>query len=148
MKRLLISACLLGSFCKYSGGTNRLRDEQLEALRKKYSLVPVCPETAGGLPVPRDPSERAGERVISRSGADVTEQYRLGAETALALAERFGCRIALMKEKSPSCGFGMIYDGSFSHTLISGNGVAADMLSNEGVRIFGESDIDALLTEK
>ena len=88
-EKLLISACLLGKNCKYSGGNNGLSGEVISRLREKYSLVAVCPETAGGLPIPREPSERVGERVLSRSGRDVTPEYRKGAEVTAELAVRF-----------------------------------------------------------
>ena len=141
---LLISACLLGAKCKYSGGSNALPDAALEALRARYRLVPVCPETAGGLGVPREPSERRGMQVVMRSGRDVTAEYRAGAQLALALCRRFDCRRALLKERSPSCGSGAIYDGSFTGTLVPGDGVTAELLKRSGVRIYGESEIEAL----
>lgn len=146
MERLLVSACLLGFACKYCGGSNKLSEEQLDVLREQFRLIPVCPETAGGLPTPRSPSERLGERVISKQGEDVTAQYQKGAETALWLARHYGCTAALLKEKSPSCGSGMIYDGSFTGTLVPGDGVAAQKLKEEGRIVFGESDIE-LITE-
>ena len=139
MESLLISACLLGANCKYSGGNNALPPETLAALREKYRLVPVCPEVAGGLPVPREPSERQGDRVVSRSGRDVTEEYRRGAGIALRLAERFGCRKALLKERSPSCGNGLIYDGSFSSRLTPGRGMTTEALILQKIEVFGES---------
>lgn len=138
MENLLISACLLGFECKYSGGSNKLSDERIEALKKEYRLIPVCPETAGGLPVPRDPSERLGDKVVSSKGRDVSAQFVKGAETALYLAKRYGCKKALLKRNSPSCGGEFIYDGSFSGRLIPGEGVAAEMLRNEGIEVFGE----------
>ena len=144
MKRLLVSACLLGFDCKYSGGNNALDGEILRALRKKWALVPVCPETAGGLGVPREPSERRGERVVSRSGKDVTGAFACGAETACRLCGRFGCETALLKENSPSCGYGTIYDGSFSGKLTAGDGLTAEMLRARGLEIFGESRVDEL----
>lgn len=145
MENLLISACLLGADCKYSGGSNRLPDAQLRRLREKYRLVPVCPETAGGLPIPRQPSERLGDKVVSKLGADVTGEFNKGGETALELSRRFGCKKALLKENSPSCGSGRIYDGSFTGTLTEGDGVAAEMLKAEGVTIYGESTAETLL---
>ena len=138
METLLISACLLGAKCKYSGGSNALPPETLAALKARYHLIPVCPEVAGGLPVPREPGERQGDRVVSRSGRDVTEAYRRGAEAALALAGRFGCRKALLKARSPSCGSGQIYDGSFSGRLIGGDGVAAALLREAGLVVLNE----------
>jgi len=136
METLLISACLLGVNCKYNGGSNALPPEALERLRQRCRLIPVCPEAAGGLPIPREPSERRGDRVVSRSGQDVTAAFLRGAETAAALAERFGAKKALLKSNSPSCGSGMIYDGSFSGTLTPGDGVAAEYLKRKNVDIF------------
>ena len=145
MENLLISACLLGVECKYSGGSNALPEETIEKLRTRYRLIPVCPETAGGLPTPRDPSERLGERVVSCRGADVTAQFKKGAEAALTLARRYGCTTALMKEHSPSCGSGLIYDGSFSGKLVKGDGCAAELLKAGGVSVVGEN-VTELLT--
>ena len=146
-EKLLISACLLGFCCKYDGGTNTLPADTIAALREQYELIPVCPETAGGLPIPRAPSERRGGRVISREGNDVTNEYEQGARIALVLAERFGCRRALLKERSPSCGAGEIYDGMFSHSRIPGDGVAAEALHRAGLTLFGESELDQLIKE-
>ena len=145
MENLLISACLLGVECKYSGGSNALPEETIEKLRTRYRLIPVCPETAGGLPTPRDPSERLGERVVSCRGADVTAQFKKGAEAALTLARRYGCTTALMKEHSPSCGSGLIYDGSFSGKLVKRDGCAAELLKAAGVSVVGEN-VTELLT--
>ena len=145
MENLLISACLLGVECKYSGGSNALPEETIEKLRTRYRLIPVCPETAGGLPTPRDPSERLGERVVSCRGADVTAPFKKGAEAALTLARRYGCTTALMKEHSPSCGSGLIYDGSFSGKLVKGDGCAAELLKAAGVSVVGEN-VTELLT--
>ena len=142
----MISACLLGFACKYCGGSNKLTERQLAALGERFRLIPVCPETAGGLPTPRDPSERLGDKVVSNQGRDVTAQYQKGAETALWLARRYDCKAALLKENSPSCGSGQIYDGSFTGKLIPGDGVAAEELKKEGLIVFGESDTDLLIT--
>ena len=145
MERLLISACFLGKNCKYSGGNNALPPEILARLGEKYALVPVCPETAGGLPIPREPSERLGAVIIGRSGRDVTAEFEKGAETALRLAQRFGCKKALLKERSPSCGSGTIYDGSFTGTVVPGDGDAAEKLRAAGVALFGESEVEKLI---
>ena len=145
MENLLISACLLGVYCKYDGGTNTQPKELLELLREKYRLIPVCPETAGGLPCPREPSERVAGLVLGRSGRDVTAAFERGGETALNLARRFACRKALMKERSPSCGSGRIYDGTFSGTVIPGDGVAAEKLKAAGIEVYGESESEKLL---
>ena len=146
-EKLLISACLLGFCCKYDGGTNTLPADTIAALREQYDLIPVCPETAGSLPIPRAPSERRGGRVLSREGNDVTDEYEKGALLALALAERFGCRRALLKERSPSCGAGEIYDGTFSHSRILGDGVAAEALRKAGLTLYGESRAEKLIKE-
>jgi len=138
MENLLISACLLGFECKYSGGSNKLSDEEIALLKKEYRLIPVCPETAGGLPVPRDPSERLGDKVVSSKGKDVTAEFVKGAETALYLARHYGCKKALLKRNSPSCGGEYIYDGTFSGVLVPGEGVAAEMLKAAGIEVFGE----------
>ena len=137
---LLVSACLVGVNCKYSGGNNALPPELLAALEEKYRLVPICPERDGGLPTPRLPSERKGKRVLNRAGEDVTEAFRRGAQFALETARREGCRLALLKERSPSCGSGEIYDGSFSGTPIPGDGVAAALLKEHGIAVFGETE--------
>lgn len=145
MEKVLISACLLGLDCKYDGGANTLSNSVIAALRAKYDLVPVCPESYGGLASPRPPSERVGDRVLSKEGGDVTTQYEKGARAALRLAEIFGCRSAILKERSPSCGHGLIYDGTFSRTLVPGDGVTARLLMEHGVKIYGESDIMGLI---
>ena len=144
-EKLLISACLLGRCCKYNGGHNL--HPLAERLGEKYELVAVCPESFGGLPIPREPSERVGDRVLSKSGLDVTAAFRRGAERAVELAKKTGAKKAVLKERSPSFGFGKIYDGSFTGTVIPGNGVAAQALAAEGVAIWGESRIEELLGE-
>ena len=142
-EKLLVSACLLGENCKYSGGNNYT--PELEKLKERFELLPVCPETFGGLQSPREPSERVEDRVLSRSGADVTEAFRRGAEKTLEIALAHGVTRAVLKERSPSCGSGTIYDGSFSGAVVSGDGVAAEKLKQHGIAVFGESRIDALL---
>lgn len=140
-EKVLISACLLGVDCKYSGGNNRIDDEVLGKLKDEYELIPVCPEAYGGLTTPRAPSERSGAKVVSHSGADVTEQFQKGAQAVLYLARLFGVKLAILKENSPSCGSGMIYDGTFSGTLISGDGVTAELLKKHGIVVIGESKL-------
>lgn len=115
--------------------------------RNEWTLLPVCPEQLGGLPTPRPPAECCGEHVRTADGADVTEQYRRGAEQTLYLARCFGCDAALLKERSPSCGAGTIYDGSFSDTLTAGNGVTASLLLRNGIPVFGESELEQMEEE-
>ena len=142
-EKLLIRACLLGRNCKYNGGNNYT--PLVEALKARYDLVPVCPECFGGLPIPHEPSERVGDKVLSKSGEDVTEPFRRGAEKTLAAAIQQGVTRAVLKERSPSCGCGSIYDGTFTGTVVPGNGVAAELLLSRGVVIYGESRIGELL---
>ena len=141
--RILVSACLLGVNCRYDGGGKAIAG--LEALMELAELIPVCPEILGGLPTPRTPSERRGGRVVTRDGGDVTAAFRRGAEEALKLAGLFGAKRALLKERSPSCGSGQIYDGSFSGGLTPGDGVAAELLKSRGIEVFGESRIGELI---
>jgi uncharacterized protein YbbK (DUF523 family) len=140
---LLISACLTGEPCRYDGKSKELAGWR--ALEEKYELVPVCPEQLGGLETPRDPSEIQGGRVVSRSGRDVTAEYEKGAQAALALAQANCCRLALLKEKSPSCGSGLVHNGLFDGGLVPGDGVTARLLKENGIAVYGESEIDKLL---
>ena len=142
---LLISECLLGVACRYDGESRPLDAAALDALREKYELVPVCPEQLGGLPTPRPSAERRDGGVCNVLGADVTAQFCRGAEETCRLAALFGCKRALLKERSPSCGCGEIYDGSFTGTLRAGAGVTAEALKEAGVAVFGERGLEALL---
>ena len=143
--RLLVSLCLLGAPCRYDGAEKPLPPETLRALAEKWELVPVCPEQLGGLPTPRVPAERQGARVVTADGRDVTEQYDRGARAVAALARRLEVGDALLKERSPACGSGAVYDGSFTHALIPGDGIAAEELKRAGVRVRGESEIAELI---
>ena len=136
---ILVSACLLGVPCRYDGASKPV--PAVLALRERYEFIPVCPEVLGGLPTPRTPSEIVGTRVLMRDGADVTENYRRGAQEALRIAIENGCTSAILKEKSPSCGSGLIYDGSFTKTLTEGDGIAAALLKAHGIRVIGESAV-------
>ena len=136
--RILISACLLGEPCRYDGASKPLPDEKLDALLREHTLIPVCPEQLGGLPTPRTPSERQGARVVMRDGTDVTAEYARGAALACALAARCGADCALLKARSPSCGCGAVYDGTFSGTLVPGDGVTAAALKADGLRVYTE----------
>ena len=138
----MVSACLLGIACRYDGCS--VEYGGILALREKYNLIPVCPEIYGGLPTPRTPSERVGERVISRDGKDNTESYLTGARQTLRLAELFNCKIAILKERSPSCGTHQIYDGSFEKRLVSGMGITAELLVKNGIRVLSENEISEL----
>ena len=140
---LLISACLMGIKCRYDGKQKKI--PELDRLMESYVLIPVCPEVLGGLPTPRVPSERRGEAVVTRDGQDVTENYRQGARESLRICQMTHTDCALLKERSPSCGFGSIYDGTFTGTLCPGDGVCAALLKQHGVRVYGESQVTELL---
>ncbi|MBS6955844.1 MAG: DUF523 domain-containing protein [Enterocloster asparagiformis] len=142
---ILVSACLLGVNCRYNGG-GELAPGILE-LMERCHLVPVCPEIMGGLATPRTPAERRDGRVVTGDGQDVTGAYARGAEEAVRLAKLYRCRYALLKERSPSCGSGRIYDGTFTRKLIPGDGVTAARLRDEGVAVYGESAIRQLLSD-
>ena len=140
-KKALISACLLGVDCRYDGKNNKLPEEKLEKLMEEYELIPVCAEVYGGLTTPRVPSERRNGGVYSKMGTDVTEEFTRGAEAVLYLARLYGAELAILKENSPSCGSGTIYDGTFSGTLTEGDGVTAELLKNHGIAVIGEKKI-------
>ena len=131
-----MSACLAGQCCRYDGRSN-LRKE-VAALVEAGQAVPVCPEVLGGLPTPRTPSERRGEDVFSATGENVTEAFAAGAEAALYIAEEYGCSAAILKARSPSCGCGRIYDGTFTRTLTDGDGLFAALLRKKGFQLFTE----------
>ena len=143
-KPLLISACLLGAACRYDGQSRPLDAETLEKLKARFALVPICPEIFGGLPTPRPPAERTAAGVFTQAGADVTEAYARGAAEARRLAALLGCEAALLKARSPSCGSGAVYDGSFTGTLRPGDGVTAEALKAAGVAVYTEADLDRL----
>ena len=146
MEKLLISACLLGVSSRYDArSVSVLTEEQISLLNSKYQLVPFCPEIYGGLPTPRTPSEIVGDEVYMKDGTCVTENYRKGAEEAVRLCKLLGIEKALMKERSPSCGAGKVYDGSFMGKLTAGDGVAVKFLKKNGIEIYKESDIEKLL---
>lgn len=141
---ILVSACLLGVPCRYDGTGQA--DERLLALAKSRYMIPVCPEQLGGLPTPRPPAERHDTRVLTRDERDVTLAFSRGAEETLRLSRLFGCRIAVLKANSPSCGSGQIYDGCFCGRLVPGDGLAAALLKQNGVTVLSEKDdLDALL---
>ena len=143
MKSILVSACLLGASCRYDGKAKPVK--KVIALKEKYNLIPVCAEIMGGLPTPRIPCEIKNGRAVNRNGEDKTDEYVRGAEEVLRLARLFGCDTAVLKARSPSCGNGEIYDGSFSGRLISGDGICAELLKANGIKIFNETQISEIL---
>lgn len=136
---ILVSACLLGTPCNHEGGHSRRA--AVEALATTHRLVPICPEVCGGLSTPRPAAERIGDRVINVEGDDVSAAYERGARAAVELARAVGARRAVLKARSPSCGSAQIYDGSFSRTLIEGEGTTAAALRAAGVEVISEEDL-------
>lgn len=142
MKKILVSECLLGAACRYDGCSKPDRGV-IEAI-SKCAYIPVCPEVLGGLPTPRKPSEIVGDRVLMVDGTDVTYEYKRGAELALKIALENGCEAAILKARSPSCGKGFIYDGTYTKTLKAGNGVCAQLLMDNGIDVINETELDKL----
>ena len=137
MARLyVVSACLAGVPCRYDGGCSPC--PAVQRLIRAGQALPVCPETLGGLPTPRVPSEIRGGRVVAKDGTDVTDAFTRGAEEALRLAQENGCTAAILKARSPSCGSGEIYDGTFTGTRVPGEGVFARMAREAGLEIWNE----------
>lgn len=167
--KIAISACLLGEACRYDGASKPC--EHVIVLARQHEVLPICPEVAGGLPTPRTPSEiRSGNvdggepvdgalaggrkiagsagakrRVINSAGVDVTAQFEAGAERTLQAMREFGCELAILKAKSPSCGSGLIYDGSFSGRLVPGWGIAAEAIRDAGFPVYDETSAADLL---
>ena len=132
---MIVSACLAGFPCRYDG-KSRPCAEVVELVRTGKA-IPVCPEQLGGLPTPRPPCEICAGRVVDRTGTDRTEAFRKGAQTVLDLAKTYGAEKALLQNRSPSCGSGWIYDGSFSGKLVQGDGVTARLLAENGIQVTG-----------
>lgn len=137
--KIMVSACLLGENCKYSGGNNR--HEKVLAFLKGHEVIPVCPEVMGGLPTPRPPAEIVCGTVINRDGVNVDKEYRRGAERALEIAQREQIDLAILQSRSPSCGVKEIYDGTFSGTRIPGQGVTAKLLADNGFRVMDAGEL-------
>lgn len=139
---ILVSACLLGIGCRYDGKCKP--NVNVIKLSGVHNLIPFCPEIYGGLPTPRVPAEIVGEMVLNAEGIDVTKEYFKGAEEALKTAKMFGCEVAIMKEKSPSCGNGLIHNGKFDGGLEEGDGITVRLLKKNGIKVFGESEIKSI----
>jgi len=135
----LCSACLLGIKCRYDG-KRKLNKKVIELLKKEI-LIPVCPEQLGGLPTPREPAEQKEKRVITKFGKDVTRNFERGAKQVLGLAKLYGIKEAVLKQGSPSCGCGQIYDGTFSGRVIRGDGVTTAILKRNGIKVVSEEDL-------
>ncbi len=145
MEKILVSACLLGSNCKYNGKNNA--SEVVIKLKNKFELIPVCPEVTGGLPTPRIPCEIKDRLVYNRIGLETTSYFVKGAKEELLKAKQNNVKYAILKEKSPSCGVRKIYDGSFSKTLIEGQGIFTRMLVKQNIKVYSEDEIDIFLKD-
>lgn len=135
----ICSACLLGIKCRYDGKEKKNR--KVINLSRKEILIPICPEQLGGLSTPREPAEQKGRRVVTKSGRDVSENFERGAKQVLKMAKLYGIKEAILKQRSPSCGCGQIYDGSFSGEIIKGDGVATSLLKKNGIKVKTEEDL-------
>ena len=132
---MIVSACLAGLPCRYDGKAKPCA-EVMELVRSGKA-IPLCPEQLGGLPTPRPPCEIRAGRVMDRDGADQTEAFRRGAQAVLAAVQAYGATEALLQNRSPSCGLGWIYDGTFSRKLVQGSGITAQMLAENGIQVIG-----------
>jgi uncharacterized protein YbbK (DUF523 family) len=141
--KVLVSACLLGERVRHDGGSRPAAHPALARWAAEGRVVPLCPEVAGGLGVPRPAAERGPDgRVRRADGQDVTPAFEVGAAAAVALAQAEGCPLAVLKARSPSCGVGTVYDGTFRGILTGGDGLAAAALRAAGVALFTEETLD------
>jgi uncharacterized protein YbbK (DUF523 family) len=141
MRKILISACLYGDVVRYDGKQILLEDPLLLKWKEEGRLIPFCPEVYGGLEVPRSDCQILGDRVLNRIGEDVTAAFQMGATEAVRLAKVHEVAFAIMKERSPSCGSSIVYDGSFSGLKISGQGIATRELRKDGVLVISENEL-------
>lgn len=136
---ILVSACLAGVKCRYDGNDNA--NHKVIEMVKKGKAIPICPEQLGGLQTPRIPAEIYEDKVINKKGENVTSQFKKGAKETLRIAELVSCYKAILKQSSPSCGYGKIYDGSHTGRIIEGMGLTAKLLSQKGIIILTEEDL-------
>ena len=139
----IVSACLCGINCKYNGGNN-LNPKVLE-LVKEGKAIPICPEQLGGLTTPRVPSEIKEGRVINKDGIDVTKNFNDGAIEVLKLCKELNIDKAILKSKSPSCGYNEVYDGNFNGTLVKGNGILTDMLIDNDIKVISSDNLKDMI---
>lgn len=136
---ILVSACLAGVKCRYDGKDNA-NAKVIELVRKGIA-IPVCPEQLGGLQTPRIPAEMVEDKIINKKGENVSMQFKKGAKESLNIAKLAGCNKAILKQRSPSCGYGKIYDGTHTGKIIDGMGLTAKLLSDNGIIVLTEDDI-------
>lgn len=135
----IVSACLCGEKARYDGKANT--NEKIKQLVEEGKALPVCPEIEGGLPVPRHPCEIKNNKVINNTGEDKTVNFVKGAEKTLQLCKKYKIKKAILKEKSPSCGTSLIYDGTFTRTLIPGHGITAKLLRENGIQVISDEEL-------
>ena len=141
--KILVSACLLGMACRYDGRANQ--NEAILHLMQNHTLIPFCPEIYGGLPIPRESSEIRNGRVVTKCGLDVTDAFEKGAQEALLLSQLLGIRCAVLQDRSPSCGYGEIHDGTFTADgLVPGDGLTTHLLKANGIRVLPASRVQEL----
>ncbi|OXS59944.1 hypothetical protein B1A99_10470 [Cohnella sp. CIP 111063] len=146
-KKILVSACLLGHKVRYDNGDVPCLGPRFLSWYEEGRLVSICPEVVGGLPTPRPDAQRQGDRVVTGAGADVTEPFRKGAEAALKLALEHEAELAILKQDSPSCGSLFIYDGTFTDTIVPGEGTTTELLRRNGIKVYGEDQLDEVERE-
>lgn len=137
--KIAVSACLLGDNCKYNGGNNY--SETVAEFVKGHDVIPVCPEVMGGLTTPREPSEIINGKVMHKDGSSVDAEFRKGAQLSLKKVKDAGAELVILQSRSPSCGVRSIYDGTFSGTIISGQGVFAKLLIENDIRVLDVSEL-------
>ena len=137
--KIAVSACLLGDNCKYNGGNNY--SETVVEFVKGHDVIPVCPEVMGGLPTPREPSEIINGKVMHKDGSSVDAEFRKGAQLSLKKVKDAGAELVILQSRSPSCGVRSIYDGTFSGTIISGQGVFAKLLIENDIKVLDVSEL-------
>lgn len=139
---IVMSDCLLGTPCRYDGGAKPVCSKACLRLASRLNTIPICPEMMGGLSCPRPPAERSGDRVLTCEGGDVTDAYAEGARRSLEFAREADAGLAILKSKSPSCGSGCIYDGTFSGVLVPGDGVCTELFRQEGLTVVDEKLVE------
>lgn len=145
METIIVSACLLGENCRYDGKSNY--NELVKKLREQYDIVPICPETFGGLKTPRDPGEIKNDKVISNKGRDVTRNFEKGKDDVINVVKYFHIKKAVLVDKSPSCGVHQIHNGRFDGGLINGEGIVTRALKKLGVECYTIDEIYSILKE-
>lgn len=143
--KILISACLLGQNVRYDAKTKKCQHVLLEQWRQQGIVLPACPEVLGGLPTPRPAAEiMINGNIETAQGGNVTSEFQEGAQKTLALALKHGIKIAILTERSPSCGSSEIYDGSFSRQVIDGQGMTTQLLRENGILVFNQFQLQTV----